>query len=391
MGSMHTMYDVIVVGAGPAGSVCAYECSKRGLKTLLLDRDPFPRQKPCAGAVAEQALSYLDFPLPPEIIERDCHGATLRLNGHNLDIRKNGRIAVLVSRDRFDAFLEEKAVQAGARFLPGEKVTNIVTHPDSVEVKTGTSSYRASYLIGADGVHSVVARAVRPPFAKSELILALVSSVPSGQRNGNDRRDGALDMHFGIVPMGYGWVFPHAGYDSVGIMGLASDFSDPHRVFTDFTRSLKLNPDIVRGHFIPLGGLRRKIISGRIALVGDAAGLADPFTGEGIIHAIHSGKLAAQSVAQALKTGEGPVMLSAYSRNAERLIRKNLRRALSMARMINRFPDLSRRIFFHNREAMERYLDIPAGRTDYRGFWRWLMPRIPVFFASSLSRSLFRK
>ncbi|HAR45089.1 MAG TPA: geranylgeranyl reductase, partial [Nitrospiraceae bacterium] len=73
------MYDVIVAGAGPAGSTCARLCAKQGLRTLLLDKDRFPRSKTCAGAVSEQALMYLDFPLPHWVIERECFGARLSL------------------------------------------------------------------------------------------------------------------------------------------------------------------------------------------------------------------------------------------------------------------------------------------------------------------------
>src|SRR5574341_1532560 len=156
-------YDVIIAGAGPAGSTCAYECAKRGLRALLLDRDRFPRKKPCGGAVAGQALAHLDFPLPEELIEQECFGAIVRIGGHRIAVRSDTRIAVLVSRDRFDSFLAEKAVQAGAVFHQEEKVIEIVPLGDFVEVMTDRAAYRASYLVGADGVHSVVARSVRPP------------------------------------------------------------------------------------------------------------------------------------------------------------------------------------------------------------------------------------
>jgi geranylgeranyl reductase family protein len=385
------IYDVIIVGAGPAGSVCAYECSKGGLKTLLLDRDAFPRQKPCGGAVAEQALSYLDFPLPAGIIERDCYGAVVRFNGHQVDIRKDTRIAVLVSRDRFDAFLAEKAVDAGARFLSGEKVTGVALHGGSVDVRTAKASYTGSYLVGADGIHGIGARSVRPPLPKDEMALALVCSTPAPGAAGNEEQDGFLDMQFGIAPMGYGWDFPHAGYRSVGVMGLASAFSDPHAVLSEYAASRGVRPENVRGHFIPFGGIRRKVVSGRAVLAGDAAGFGDAFTGEGIVHAILSGKLAAHAIVNAVTGGSGPAALAAYEREADERIRKNLRHALFLARLIDRLPDLSVRIFFHNGKAMEKYLDIPAGRTDYRGFRKWLIRRLPFYLLSSLARSLFRR
>jgi flavin-dependent dehydrogenase len=105
------MYGVIVVGGGPSGSACARECAKHRLKTLLVERHKLPRSKPCGGAVSEQALSYLDFPLPEEIIEKECFGVRVHFEEHTLEVRKNHRLAVLISREKLDSFLLGKAVE----------------------------------------------------------------------------------------------------------------------------------------------------------------------------------------------------------------------------------------------------------------------------------------
>src|SRR3990172_813303 len=110
------MFDVIIAGAGPAGSTCARECAREGLKTLLLDKDSFPRSKPCGGAVSRRALSLLDFTLPDHIIEKECYGARVHYDGRSIEAHSNDRIAVLVSRERFDTFLADKAVESSARF-----------------------------------------------------------------------------------------------------------------------------------------------------------------------------------------------------------------------------------------------------------------------------------
>ena len=158
------MYDVIVVGAGPAGATCARICAREGLKTLLLDKETFPRQKPCAGAVSAQALSLLDFPLPDDVIEKECFGVQIRYHDRSIVVRKKERIAVLVSRDRFDRVLADKAVESGVQFLMGEKVVDDIETGDAVSVSTDKGRYEARFLIGADGIHSRVARSVRPPF-----------------------------------------------------------------------------------------------------------------------------------------------------------------------------------------------------------------------------------
>jgi geranylgeranyl reductase family protein len=378
------MYDVIIAGAGPAGSTCARECAREGLKTLLLDKDPFPRSKPCAGAVSQYAVSLLDFTLPEHIIEKECFGARVHYGGRSIEVQSKYRIAVLVSRERFDAFLADKA-----QFVTGEKVVAVQESDDGVTVVSEQASYQSRFLIGADGIHSRVALALRRPLPKSEMALALVSHVPADDDVINRRQSGTLDMHFGIAPQGYGWLFPHRGYYSLGMMGLASTIEDPQKVLSDFARALGMDLAAVQGHFIPLGGIKRKVASNRILLVGDAAGFADPFLGEGIAHAIHSGKLAARAIIDSIRARRSPATATArYRRESEQRIRKNLLVALRMTKLIDKHPDLFLRIFFDHQRALERYMDITGGRIDYRSFQLQLLALIPWYLLSGfVSRS----
>ncbi len=373
------MYDVIVVGAGPAGSTCARECARQGINTLLLDKDAFPRQKPCGGAVSEHALSLLDFSLPENIIERECRGIRIVYGDRSLEIRKETRFAVLVSRLDFDALLAAKAQEGGARFCSGEQTVEIREEKNLVEVATRTSSYQARFLIGADGIHSRVAQLLRPALRKEEMSLALVSDVPAPDASIHSRLGTNLYLHFGLAPMGYGWLFPHRGYYSAGIAGLASEFQHSRDALGRFAHALKVNLADVRGQFIPFGGIPRPIAQGRILLAGDAAGFADPFHGEGIVHAIASGKLAAQAVVDAVKNRLNPAAVrSRYRIETGRAIVGNLRIALRMAKALEKYPGLFLRIFFDHPEALERYLDIPSGRIDYRQFQRWILARLPL-------------
>ena len=378
------MYDVIVVGAGPAGATCARICAREGLKTLLLDKEAFPRQKPCAGAVSVQALSRLDFPLPDDVIEKECFGVQIRYHDRSIVIRKKERIAVLVSRDRFDQVLADKAVESGVQFLTGEKVVDDTETGDIVSVSTDKGRYEARFLIGADGIHSRVARSVRPPFRKDEIVLASVCNIRADDDIIDKRLHDIIAVDFGLAPLGYGWLFPHRGYFSMGVAGLASEFFEPRKTLSEYGRSLHINLEAIRGHFIPLGGIKRRIAANRILLVGDAAGFADPFHGEGIAHAVISGKLVAGAIIDCLKNGHEPTTaVSWYTGECEQLIRKQLRVSLYMARLLDRFPKLCVRIFFDNQAALDQYLEIPSGRMDYRQFLRWLAVRIPFYLASS--------
>jgi geranylgeranyl reductase family protein len=373
-------YDVIIVGAGPAGSTCASVCARAGLHVLLLDRESFPRQKPCGGALSAQALSLLPFPLPPEIIERECFGVRVRYGSETVAVRRDERIAVLVDRAALDHFLARKAVEQGCRFLDGQQATDIIPRGETIEVCTAGASYRGRFVVGADGAAGITARLVRPALGRDEMLTALVCHVAADQHSISTRLDGDLDMVFGVAPQGYGWVFPHRNSYSVGVMGLASRFEGPQRRAAAFARSVGLPATAFRGHVIPVGGIPRRITSGRLLLAGDAAGCADPFHGEGMVHAIRSGGLAGDAVIRGLR-GQRDA-LTWYERECGRLIMRQMRVALQMARMLERYPRVFRELFFTDTRALDRFLDIPLGRSDYVRFRRWLLLRLPRALAA---------
>ncbi len=117
------MYDVIIIGGGPSGASAARRAGKLGLKTLLLEKEKFPRYKPCGGGLSEHAISYLDFELPKDIIEWEVTGgAKVIFRDQLIKVNKDHRLSVLVSRDKFDNFLLEKAKETGIEVHTGEKL-----------------------------------------------------------------------------------------------------------------------------------------------------------------------------------------------------------------------------------------------------------------------------
>jgi geranylgeranyl reductase family protein len=369
-------YDVIIIGAGPAGSTSARHCAAAGLSALLLDRERFPRAKPCGGALSARARDILGVILPDELIEQACYGARIRFGTQSVECRKQRPIAYMIDRSRFDHFLAGEAVRAGTEFRERETVTEVRQDGRSAVVTTPGGIYEAQYAIVADGVNSMFARQVRPALGRDELMAAMTTTV-ARTRSVQDDRDDLLEMHFGIAPLGYGWVFPHGDRLSIGIMGLASHLSGAPQRFRAYCRSVGFPDAGMRGHMIPLGGMARPIASGRVLLVGDAAGFADPFQGEGLVHAIRSGQLAAEAVSKAIRTGTHAGQ--EYARNAGREISRDLKVALQMAWMLERHPKLFLAIFFQHTRAIGKYLDIAVGESSYRLFRRWLLPRLPSY------------
>jgi len=287
-------YDAIIAGGGPAGASAAYFLAEAGWRVLLLEKAIPPRYKACGGGLSARALAGL-FPFDFEpVIEasiqsvrwiRDGRGATFPVGRHAIRT---------VMRDRFDATL---LAHTRAEVRTVVAVRRVREQPQSVIVETDAGErLEAAYLIGADGAASVVAREAGLRRGKS-MAGALEVELPVSP-DVLRRLGGTLQFVFGDVRLGYAWVFPKASVLSVGIMGLRPR---PGELQAGLRRlaarfGLSLEGAVIHGHPIPLYLRPERLMTRRILLVGDAAGLADPLSGEGIRLALKSGHLAAQAL-----------------------------------------------------------------------------------------------
>jgi geranylgeranyl reductase family protein len=208
------MYDLIIAGAGPAGSSAAREAGKAGMNVLLIDKDRFPRYKPCGGGLSERALSYLDFSLPENICERSITGARIRFGDRVIDRHKDYRLTVTLTRSIFDDFLLKKAQEIGVHVATGKKVLDFREDSEKVEVRAGDETYRSKYLIVAAGSQNRLKERVRDRDGKDRYGICMVTEVPEKNDAIDARLGNALEFHFGVARMGYGWIFPHDGYYS---------------------------------------------------------------------------------------------------------------------------------------------------------------------------------
>lgn len=368
------MHDLIVVGAGPAGSAAAREAARRGLNTLILEKEAFPRYKPCGGAVSDKALSILDFALPVEICERTITGARVHFRGREMEKHKGYRLTTLVTRSLFDDFLLQKAKEAGAK-LTVERVLDFREHDDHVEVLTKKGSYSSRFLVIASGCQDPLRERVRGRAARDAYGVCMVTEIEEDDMSIEERLHGTLDIHFGVAEMGYGWIFPHRGYYSVGIGGLASRLKHPRIVMQDFIRSSGFpEGQRLHGHLIPLGGWGGRVATSRVLLAGDSAGFVDAFTGEGIYYSLRSGQIAAMAVA-----GEPDSDVArSYHSWCKKDFGEELRYARLLSRIMHSYPEIFFRILTCHDEVLDRYIEIAAARRTYRDFVRWLVPRIPT-------------
>ena len=285
--------DVIVVGAGPAGSTAAREIASRGADVLLLDRARFPRDKPCGGGVTIRTAELLPFSLDP-VIEATVDTAHLRCrDGKDVTRRHSRPMTYMTQRSRLDHFLVERAQEGGVEFRDVYPIKSVVRLPDgNYEVchRDGTG-HRARVLIGADGANGVV-RGNLGYESPIESAVALEGNIyyPNGIP---ERYRTGIALNLSFAPGGYGWVFPKADHINVGVGGWKDQVGTTLRQrLDDFCRLYDFDPASVtrlRGHHLPLTRPGALVAEGGSAVIGDAAGLVDPLSGEGIHGAVASG------------------------------------------------------------------------------------------------------
>ncbi len=382
------LYDLAVIGAGPSGASAAHVAAEAGLSTLVLDAASFPRVKPCGGGLSEQAMSYLNSPVPEHLQEADVFGARVHLLGKTVTARLSDRIATIVSRHRFDAFLLDRARGAGCDVREGERVRAVTQHDDRVELASDDRVYSARYCVIAAGAANPLAQHVRPAPVKSDYALAVEIDLKAPNQIVHDYADGLVDIFFGVAKLGYGWVFPHDERFNVGLAGIADRLTKPPRRLDAFVETL---PETVRsradagtnrvGFPIPAGGRRTRIARGRVLLAGDSAGFVDSFYGEGIAYAIRSGQLAAEAVASS------PKPATTYTKWCYNEIVPALRYSLIFAHILHRYPNVLLKVFATTPAVLEHFLRVPARQWTYVQFMRWFLPRVPIMLMKRSQRA----
>ena len=327
-------FDVLVVGAGPSGSTAAYRLASQGASVLLADKARFPRDKPCGGGLTMRAVRQLPFSVEP-VVEDRTTSVRLGLDFRGRFERTTERPLVLMTqRSRLDAFLAEQAADAGAEFRDGARVNDITLLDDGVRATVDGHEVAANWLFCADGVNGTAARTIGLDDGRTYGV-ALEGNVAYGAVAEEDYR-GKLFLELANVPGGYGWVFPKGDHVNVGVGGWEREGPRLRQHLSRFCREYGIpesSLENVRGYRLPLLHARARLAKGRAALLGDAAGLVDPLSGDGIYEAFLSAKLAAQAVL----TGD----FEAYDRELRRALSSQLAAAWGAKIALDRFPRLT--------------------------------------------------
>lgn len=357
--------DALVVGAGPAGAVAARELALAGLDVRVIERARPPRYKTCGGGVVRRALRMFGTPIDAAV-ERASDAIELNLLGADLAFRveRDEPLVLMTMRAPLDALLLDAATGAGAVLHAGCELKGLRQRADHVEIATSAGELRARYVLACDGAFSATARAAGwPPHARAipalESELCVAPDVLA-------RFSNAARFDFGLPDHGYAWVFPKRAHLSVGCLstrkparGLRAELD----AYLDRIGVERIESRADHGFAIPVAP-RRERARGRVLLCGDAAGLADPVTCEGITNAALSARLAASSIAAEL--ADPRRVRRTYERTLARELLSELRLARALAWILYERPRWRTALFRRAGQPLaEAMAAVVAGETSY--------------------------
>ena len=363
-----------MVGGGPAGSSCAWKLASAGVRCLLIDKAEFPRDKVCGGVLSSRASGLLinSGMISSDELDHLTEKTHRILSLWNRDellstYTSNIHPVRIISRKQFDNFLLEKAAASGAEVITAETAVSI----DSSSARTSSGrSIRFSFIIGADGCSSSVRRTCfgrsgrKTGFGIEYLLpLQVVKNITEG-----------LQIHFGYLPYGYVWVFPVRdniciGAGAVGSQASPLDVSSALKEYLD-ANEISVRKHVAKAALIPSLSLHKSMGAGNIYLAGDAAGLVDQVSGEGIGNAIESGFLIADAI---ISGGDRKTMLARAKKGCLGNVRQSeFYRHLLFSRLTGR---LAVRKLKESESFARAYWNLISGSQSYNDMFLQLLNR----------------
>jgi geranylgeranyl reductase family protein len=400
--SLNFTSDVIVAGAGPAGATAALRLARAGVRVLIVERYPLPRQKPCGGGISTRVLSR--FPWLPDSLHRipTYPVSSLYLEGPSGEVFRTetpGPVVLMIRRIEFDHLLASLAVEAGAQLLAPAAIAQASEDCDGVTLRTRDGrELRARMVIAADGVNSVIARrlGMNPGWPAARLALDMMEETPVSALRAANPGMMAVFYGYGGAP-GYAYIFPKRDHVNVGI-GYELPYFKEHVDLPPYDLQQRLVADLrarglidgasQRGHFtpflIPIGGPLRNTAKGRVLLAGDAGGFVNGFSAEGIYYAMVTGDLAADAILSSRRETEltPDRARRAYVRAWRREIGAELRDSVLIQKYLFHNPPRMDRVVRaaqHRPVFSETLVDYASGRLSYAVARRrllWQFPRL---------------
>ncbi|MEM3562967.1 MAG: geranylgeranyl reductase family protein [Candidatus Jordarchaeaceae archaeon] len=332
---MTRKYDVIVVGAGPAGSMAAMKAAEGGAKTLILEKHRLPRFKLCGGGIANWVVRHLK--VPEDVLERQYRVLSFftppSYERHDINLGGLGYFGVY--RSALDYYLTKLALEKGAELRENTYVDGVIRkegYIKGVTTKTG-EKFEGDVVVACDGALSTVAKKCgmwdvwfreKGETWKDQMVFCLGMEVKLGQKVISERFGDSYMIFTGrdIAPMGYAWIFPKRENVSVGLGSMAKTLErKPTEYMNHFIKNNPVASKLLeggevilqKGAWIPIRNAYKPSYTSGLLIAGDAAGMVSPITGEGVYYAVRAGMDAGVTAAEAVNSGDfSAEFLSAY-------------------------------------------------------------------------------
>ena len=324
-------YDVAIIGSGPAGALAAYFLAKKGISTVIIEKETLPRYKTCGGGLVYRGRRRLPFDIS-SVVEREYDRMKVYMQGEEkvLSTVRDVPVISMVMRDKFDNFLVKKAIEAGATLKQEHKLTSI-TFGNSTTLHTSQGDIDVKLIIAADGALSPTAKLAGWKETR-KLIPALEYEV---EVSAEDFARLSIEVRFDMdsIPHGYAWSFPKENHLSLGIASTRRKKIDLKVYYKKYLEKLEIKEIIsekAHGYQIPISPRTDGFVRKNVFLIGDAAGFADAVTAEGISNSLWSGELVAQAIIEA---GVDPVKAGVlYQQKLEKELLPELNTSLVAAK-----------------------------------------------------------
>lgn len=358
------MFDCIIVGAGPAGAAAAYHLGKQGHSVLILEKQSFPRYKSCGAGVSPAVARWFDFDFTPVIDNTVREVMFTWKMGDPVTVQlETPEPMWMVKRDVFDSFLLDKAKEQGVEFKENCTVSAVAPQGDSWQVTTSQETFTARYLIAADGVKGPMAQWLGLGQQPQHLAMVLEVETPV-----DSTKQHTAHFDFGALKNTTIWNFPKTdGYSiSAAIVGgTKGKVKDLQTALTKYAQ--QANIDLSKSKFseypLHLWSEKQPLHTQNALLVGEAAGIVDPLTAEGIRPAIATGVEAAQAIHQALEGNQGA--LAQYTETIHQQWGSDFVLAQRLAGLFYKFPKIAYKVGVKRPYASQMMSQILCGQLRY--------------------------
>lgn len=284
-------YDAVIIGGGPAGICTAVNLLSHGVSCCIIDKAVFPREKICAGVLTiktREKINSIFRGFPWE--ELKCSTISklkIQFKSTSIGTYNLKYPYVIVDRAQFDYELMKYFLRMNGKLIENERLYKINISDNNIILSDGTI-IQYDFLVGADGINSRIRKFIDPLYKPKALCIQAFTKP--------DINPDYVSADFGCINCGYYWNIPCGDKLGIGVAGSINDLSNIKKTFNSRAAMHEIEKKDIRSWPLSCGDYVRKPTNKNVILVGDAAGLVDPITGEGIYYAIESGIVAADSI-----------------------------------------------------------------------------------------------